>query len=269
MNNYYMNCQNPKKSFIMETYIWQKSGLRAMIKLLCRFLTSTRVIVCCCLIISIFAQPTATASGDIELDSSELSSNTVKNINYEIKPNVTVFEDYEIETNVTDSPSPVAVIAIHGGKIEQGTTELAYALSSRNHYNYYSYLGVKSKGNATLHIASDQFAEPTALKMVVESETTLSIHGCAGSEEFTYIGGLDTKLGNKIKESLTKYGFTVLDAPKRLAGLSPNNIVNRNRSGSGVQLEISRGLRTQFLSSNNDSLKSYVLAISEAVNSIQ
>lgn len=215
----------------------------------------------------IFAQSTADASDDIYYNSKKISSNKVKNVDQKMKTNVIHFGDYKIETNVTDSE--VAVIAIHGGKIEQGTTELASAVSSRNNYNYYSFIGLKSRGNSTLHIDSDKFNEPTALEMVSKSQTTLSIHGCAGSAEFTYVGGLDTELGNKIKESLKKYGFTVLDAPKNLAGLSPDNIANKNRSGSGAQLEISKGLRTQFLSANNNRLKSYVLAISEAVNSIE
>lgn len=202
-----------------------------------------------------FAQSTATASVDIYQNFKELSSNTVENV------------DYEIQATVTDSD--VIVIAIHGGKIEKGTTELAYALSSHNNYNYYSYIGLKRKGNSTLHITSVKFDEPTVLEMVSKSKTTLSIHGCSGSEEFTYIGGLNTELGNKIKESLAKYDFTVLDTPKNLAGISQKNIVNKNMNSKGVQIEISKGLRTQFLSSNNDKLKSYVLAISEAVNSIQ
>lgn len=226
-----------------------------ILKRVCSFLSSTRLFACCYLITLIFSQSTTAASVDIYRNFRELRSNTVENV------------DYEIETTVTDSD--VIVIAIHGGKIEKGTTELAYALSSHNNYNYYSYIGLRSKGNSALHITSEKFDEPTASEMVSKSKTTLSIHGCSGSEEFTYIGGLDTELGNKIKESLTKYGFIVLDAPKNMAGISPNNIVNKNMSGFGVQLEISKGLRTQFLSGNNNKLKSYVLAISEAVNSIQ
>ncbi|WP_347490217.1 poly-gamma-glutamate hydrolase family protein [Desulfoscipio sp. XC116] len=175
--------------------------------------------------------------------------------------------DYEIEVKETDSN--VTVVAIHGGKIEKGTTELAYALASHNNYNYYSFQGLKNTDNFALHVPSDKFAETYALEMVAKSKRTLSIHGCNGAEEFTYIGGRDTELGNRIKESLTKYGFTVKkDTPKDLAGKSPDNIVNRDIDERGVQLEISEGLRTKFLSANEDSLKSYVLAISEAVNNV-
>ncbi|TEB06182.1 hypothetical protein Psch_03226 [Pelotomaculum schinkii] len=174
--------------------------------------------------------------------------------------------DYEIEVNETDSN--VTVVAIHGGKIEKGTTELAYALASHNNYNYYSFQGLKSTDNFALHVPSDKFAETYALEMVSKSKRTLSIHGCDGAEEFTYIGGRDTELANRIKESLTKHGFTVKDTPKDLAGISPDNIVNRDIDERGVQIEISEGLRTEFLSTNKDSLNSYVLAISEAVNNM-
>ncbi|WP_066634426.1 poly-gamma-glutamate hydrolase family protein [Desulfolucanica intricata] len=172
--------------------------------------------------------------------------------------------DYKIEANATDSD--VTVVAIHGGKIEKGTTELAYALASHNNYSYYSFLGSKSNDNFSLHIPSDEFGETFALKMVSKSKRTISIHGCNGTEEFTYIGGRDTELANRIKKSLTKYGFIVKDTPKNLAGISTDNIVNRNINGRGVQIEISNGLRTKFLSTNKHSLKRYVLAISEAVN---
>ncbi|AEG60300.1 poly-gamma-glutamate hydrolase family protein [Desulforamulus ruminis] len=174
--------------------------------------------------------------------------------------------EFQIEVNETDSN--ITVVAIHGGKIEKGTTELAYALASHNNYNYYSFLGLKSTDNFSLHVPSDKFAETYALEMVSKSKRTLSIHGCGGSEEFTYIGGRDTELANRIKESLTKHGFTVKDTPKDLAGISSDNIVNRNRDERGVQLEISEGLRTKFLSTNKHSLNSYVLAISEAVNNM-
>lgn len=175
--------------------------------------------------------------------------------------------DYEIEVNETDSN--VAVVAIHGGKIEKGTTELAYALASHNNYNYYSFLGLKSTDNFALHVPSDKFGESIALQVVSESKRTLSIHGCDGEKEFTYIGGLDTELAYRIKESLAKHGFTVKDTPENLAGISPDNIVNRGKDERGVQIEISEGLRTKFLSTDKHSLQNYVLAISEAVNSIQ
>ncbi len=201
---------------------------------------------------------------DIANEKIKAQKNEINDLKRLLDFQTSVDVDYEIEANVTDSN--VAVVAIHGGKIEKGTTELAYALASHNNYNYYSFQGLKSTDNFSLHVPSDKFAEAAALQMVSESKITLSIHGCDGEKEFTYIGGRDTELANRIKESLTKYGFTVKDAPKNLDGMSPDNIVNKNIDGQGVQIEISKGLRKKFLSTNKDTLNSYVLAISEAVN---
>lgn len=248
-----------------------------------------RILACSCLLILLFAQPTATASGDVDSGDRDLPTIQLRIdqaavdqgqapvdqaacgqaalTGDEVKTNLTNYGDYVIETGATGSR--VAVLAIHGGKIEPGTGELAYALSSRNDFNYYAYKGIKSKGNAALHISSDQFAEPAALAMVAKSEVTLSIHGCAGSKEFTYIGGLDTELADKIRDSLTRYGFTVLDAPRNLAGRSPHNIANKNSCGRGVQLEISKGLRAQFLATDSEPLQRYAAALSEAVGSMQ
>lgn len=190
-------------------------------------------------------------------------NNEMNDLEILLEAQTSVNVDYLIEANVTDSK--VAVIAIHGGNIEKGTTELAYALASHNNYNYYSFLGSKSSDNFSLHVPSDEFAEAASLQMVSKSKITLSIHGCEGEKEFTYIGGQDTELAKRIKKSLTKYGFVVKDAPKDLGGNSPDNIVNKNIDAQGVQIEISKGLRTKFLSTNKF-LTSYVLAISKAVN---
>ncbi|HWQ78218.1 MAG TPA: poly-gamma-glutamate hydrolase family protein [Anaerovoracaceae bacterium] len=212
-----------------------------------------RIIVCFCLIIVIVPK---TYSEAYEISLAE------KDAAYRKNTDTADFGDFKIESNRTGSG--VAVIAIHGGKIETGTTELAYALASRNNYSYYSFLGVKLTENYLLHIESDLFDEQIALETVSGSETTISIHGCAGSKEFTYVGGRDVEMADKVKDSLIKYGFTVREAPDELAGLSPDNIANKNQKGAGVQLELSQGLREQLLISGV--LQNYVLAVSEAVN---
>ncbi|HEX3027446.1 MAG TPA: poly-gamma-glutamate hydrolase family protein, partial [Clostridia bacterium] len=126
--------------------------------------------------------------------------------------------DFTIESN--DAGSDVLIMAIHGGKIEPGTTELARNLSRKYNYNYYSFVGKKSNHNASLHITSTDFREPKAIEMSARSSATISIHGCAGSNQFTYIGGRDDDLGMKIKAALEKNGFTVLAAAPGLSGKS-------------------------------------------------
>lgn len=173
-------------------------------------------------------------------------------------------EDYKISHTYSDSN--IAVIAIHGGRIEKGTTELAHELASRGNFNFYSFQGIKRKDNSMLHITSTNFDEPKALAMVAKSEITLSLHGCRGKDEFTYVDGLDRELAEKIRLSLEDNGFTVLDAPKHLAGASKSNIVNRNARNKGVQLEISEALRVRFLQLNDDAFNRYVNAILEALS---
>lgn len=255
-------------------------------KILHGFLSIMRFIVCCCLIVLFLIRTFGEVSGGIygvlnesgkAADSglgrpaakpAETSQNgisqTVKDAAYRLNTSVTDFGDHKIESNVSD-PDIIA-IAIHGGKIETGTTELAYALASRNDYSYYSYLGARITDNFHLHIDSDEFNEPAGLKMVSRSETTISVHGCAGFEEFTYVGGRDAELANKVKESLTKHGFAVLEAPEELAGLSPYNIVNKNKKSAGVQLELSQSLREKLLAADGIIMERYVTAVGEAVS---
>lgn len=186
----------------------------------------------------------------------------------ELSLNKEVNIDYRITQSYSDSN--IAIIAIHGGDIEKGSTELAYELASLGNFNYYSFEGIKKKDNSFLHITSTNFDEPIALDVVSKSETTLSIHGSSGEGEFTYVGGLDKELVEKIKLSLETHGFTVLDPPKHLAGVHKSNIVNRNARNRGVQLEISEGLRTHFLQPNDerDMLDKYINALMEALNTI-
>ncbi|MCD9187873.1 MAG: poly-gamma-glutamate hydrolase family protein [Pyrinomonadaceae bacterium] len=70
-----------------------------------------------------------------------------------------------------------AIIAIHGGGIEAGTTEVAGAIAGKD-YSFYSFLGIKSKGNWDLHLDSRVFMEGSCLAMVNKADQVVSIHGC-------------------------------------------------------------------------------------------
>jgi phage replication-related protein YjqB (UPF0714/DUF867 family) len=51
----------------------------------------------------------------------------------------------------------------------------------------------------------------------------------------------------KINKDLTQAGFkTVKNPDQGLQGANPDNICNRSRTGQGVQLEISKGLRKKM-----------------------
>jgi phage replication-related protein YjqB (UPF0714/DUF867 family) len=147
--------------------------------------------------------------------------------------------DYRIR--VRYGHSGIAVMAIHGGGIEPGTTEIADAIASDAH-TFYSFSGLKTSGNAELHISSRKFDEPVGVEIAEKAWTVVTIHGCKDRKAMTYVGGRHAQLKLAIKQGLAVAGFPVADA-MRFPGVNPKNICNRNRLGMGLQLEISLGMR--------------------------
>ncbi|MFJ7269434.1 poly-gamma-glutamate hydrolase family protein [Streptomyces sp. NPDC099050] len=156
--------------------------------------------------------------------------------------------DYS-RTAVTPTGATYAAIAIHGGGIEAGTSEMAYEVSGGGTTMAYSdFKGLKTSGNTALHITSTLFDEPLAVALVAASSRTISFHGYAGVDGYaeTALGGLDEELGARIRKALLSAGFRVTDAPSEIAGSDPTNICNENLRTAGVQLEISRAQREAF-----------------------
>lgn len=161
-------------------------------------------------------------------------------------------EDYEI--NYEERDSDISVVAIHGGSIEAGTSEVAEGLADRMDLSYYLFEGIKSKQNGTLHLDSKHFDEPIGRNLAQNSLTTLSIHGYhrdQGNESVIYLGGRNETYKEIIHDSLEEHGFQVKDAPYHLGGRNVNNIVNDNQLNAGVQLELSVQLR-KSLFENHD-----------------
>jgi phage replication-related protein YjqB (UPF0714/DUF867 family) len=145
----------------------------------------------------------------------------------------------------------LAVVAPHGGGIEPGTSEIADAIAALE-LSFYAFEGLKRSGNADLHITSTRFDEPMCLSLIGQSRVVLTIHGEHSQDdgEGVFVGGLDTRLCRSLGTALRSRGFTVGRHPDpRLQGLEPTNVCNRGKSGRGVQLEISRGLREQMFDS--------------------
>lgn len=152
--------------------------------------------------------------------------------------------DYEIQVKKTGSKS--AVIAPHGGGIEPGTIDIAEGVAGNEH-NFYSFKGIKKRGNTDLHITSNRFDEPVAMELVNDSDRILSVHGHHGEKDIVYVGGRDSCLKTKIINELTSSGFNAEESLiLGLRGYNPSNICNRGRTGMGVQLEISAGLRKKM-----------------------
>lgn len=181
--------------------------------------------------------------------------------------------DYTIKT--TDLGSETTILALHGGGIERGTSELVEALNGYGKYNTYLFEGLKVTDNGSLFLRAINFDEPTAVSLVQDSAYTLSVIGATGDEEITYIGGQNKLLAELIRLHLINKGYKVetLSVPERIAGVMDSNIVNKNKllndsyQLGGVQIAISKGLRDELVTDArilNDYSDSIHKALSES-----
>ncbi len=143
---------------------------------------------------------------------------------------------------VIQRASPALILAPHGGGIEPGTTEIARAIAGE-HFSLYCFEGLKRVGNEDLHIPSTAFDEPLCIGMLSQADMVIAIHGCEGLEQVVHLGGRDEGLRTRLIAALRRAGFTAIEDDSHHAGDHPDNLCNRGRSGMGVQLEISQGLR--------------------------
>ncbi|MHA1757821.1 MAG: poly-gamma-glutamate hydrolase family protein [Promethearchaeota archaeon] len=165
-----------------------------------------------------------------------------------------------------DINSKVLIIAIHGGKIEKGTSILAKAIA-KDLFSFYCFEGIRENHNyKILHITSTNFDDPIALNLVKKSKILLSIHGLRGTNFITFVGGRDDSLKESIVRALKSSGFNASIAKDDKSATSKDNICNMNKVKKGVQLEITRGLRDNLLSENNKrKFEKYVNTIREVL----
>ena len=140
--------------------------------------------------------------------------------------------------------SRVAVLAPHGGRIEGRTSEVARLIAGDEH-RLYLFEGLRTSGDNfdCLHLASHRFDEPRALELIAICETVVAVHGYAARGPDVLLGGLNERLKLELAQTLAESGFTCQLEGHRYPGRDPRNICNRGRSGEGVQLELSEGLR--------------------------
>ena len=163
----------------------------------------------------------------------------------ELEQNERKGEDYAILYRKSDSK--IAIMAPHGGGIEPGTIEIADAIAGNEH-TFYAFKGIKKSGNKVLHITSSMYDEPTGLKTSKNAFIVISIHGCRDKKEMIFIGGKNQELKQELMYALRAVGFmAVISEEPGLRGISPENICNRCKSGEGVQIEVSRGLREKMI----------------------
>ena len=154
--------------------------------------------------------------------------------------------DYRVHLRL--GASGIAVLAPHGGKIERGTLPIANAIAGEEH-TFYAFEGIKPtlKANRLLHVPSNHFDEPRALFAVSRAHRVITFHGAKGTEEAVYAGGLDFELRLDVLGALNAAGFTADHDPSPTRqGRGPTNICNRGRTGRGLQLELTFGLRKRM-----------------------
>jgi phage replication-related protein YjqB (UPF0714/DUF867 family) len=158
--------------------------------------------------------------------------------------------DFVIRQAIRKTTSTL-LLSPHAGRIEPGISEIILAVA-RDDLSYYLFEGIKFQGNKDLHITSPNFDEPGCLALVGNNEKVIAMHGEHSEDEIVYVGGLDNQMKEHLKTVLIKYNFLATEHEKpALQGTSLRNVCNRGKSGAGVQLELSKGLRRSFFESLN------------------
>jgi phage replication-related protein YjqB (UPF0714/DUF867 family) len=150
--------------------------------------------------------------------------------------------DYRITVRAR-AGSTVAILAPHGGGIEDGTSEIATAIAAAEH-NLYLLEGCRPAYNyRTLHLTSHRFDEPQCLALISGCERVVTVHGCDGEDPVVLIGGLDKVLAASVAESLSRAGILAATAGHRFPATNADNVCNRGATGRGVQIEVPHRLR--------------------------
>ncbi|MFE9170690.1 poly-gamma-glutamate hydrolase family protein [Streptomyces kebangsaanensis] len=166
-----------------------------------------------------------------------------------------------------------AVLALHGGGIESGTSELCLGIAGYDPknltphygtgaplYDYWMFEGIRSSGNSELHVTSTHCDDRVALALAAGALNVVSVHGCTAAQagapasrpEAVLIGGRNTVLRRYLREALSAAGVQTIDAAPGddIAGVSPDNICNRTLLGMGAQLELTTELRAAMFATN-------------------
>ena len=141
--------------------------------------------------------------------------------------------------------SSFVITAPHGGGIEPGTSEIASAIAGYD-FSLYCFEGLKEDASFSLHITSTRMDEPQGLHLISKTETAVTIHGVKGAQAIVWVGGRHLELRRKVIENLRQAGFQAREDRSDHSGSHPVNICNRCKSGKGLQLEISTGLRREM-----------------------
>lgn len=183
---------------------------------------------------------------------------------------------YQIEFRIIPG-SRVLIASPHGGLIEKGTSLLSDFVAGDD-FCRFDFQGIRPRDNfLNLHVSSLNYDSGILQRINDLSDITVTVHGFKqlGSGKLTIVGGLDAEGRDLVVQCLNQTGFQAVPARDMFSGLNPQNIVNRNRRGKGIQLEISTQQRIAFFgdtevkllerSRPSDELKSYGNSLRQAI----
>ncbi len=162
------------------------------------------------------------------------------------------------------------IMALHGGGIETGTSELCLAVAGyqpdtltplqdgRPQHDYFMFEGLRSRDNGELHVTSRNCDDHVAVSMALSSLNVLSLHGCRADQAGTanpqavVVGGLNQRFKSYLKAEFDKAGIAWRDGDELpdLGGVHTDNPCNRTMLGKGGQLELTTELRAAMFTVN-------------------
>ena len=171
-----------------------------------------------------------------------------------------------IEEQSTDNAETQKIVmAIHGGGIETGTSELALATAGFNPatlmpsadglglHDFWLFEGLLPKENGRLHVTASNYNDPIATELVQNARRCISLHGCTDRQAHGRIqlGGLDFELRDIVLEELTAAHIDAeITHDRVLDGSLPDNIANKTLIGGCAQLEMGTSFRGSLFGVN-------------------
>ena len=171
-----------------------------------------------------------------------------------------------VEQQVTDNTETQKIVmAIHGGGIETGTSEIALATAGYDPatlvtavdgyrlHDLWLFEGLLPTGNGDLHVTASHYDDHIATELVENARRCISLHGCTDTQANGRIqlGGLDHELRDIVLEELEAAGIPAeITINPMLDGNLPNNIANKTKIGGCAQLEMGTSYRRSLFGIN-------------------
>jgi phage replication-related protein YjqB (UPF0714/DUF867 family) len=158
------------------------------------------------------------------------------------------------------------VMAVHGGGIETGTSEIALAAAGYHPatltplgdglglHDFWLFEGLLSSNNGDLHVTASHYDDPIAIELATNARRCISLHGCRDSQAngAIQLGGLDHELRDIVLEELDAADIAaVITSDPLLDGSLPDNIANKTKIGGCAQLEIGTSDRRSMFGTNS------------------